>query len=252
MSLDKILEALELEAEAQVVALEQTTKAELERIQAKAQVEAELARQKRLAAIQTPLQTEQTRILNKAKLAALQIVLGTREELLAELLESVARRLASLSKLEGYDRLLQQLLQEAIETLGSAGPFRLEVQMQDIALMQKIAQEMGLEAEVEGNLQSAGDDTTNGARKLEGLWGGVLGGVAVTTQDGQVSLVNTFETRLERAANLYRTQIAEMLFEGSAASPNVGSTSAASPNLPTLSVGTQAGSTSEINRDQGL
>jgi V/A-type H+-transporting ATPase subunit E len=230
MSLDKILQVLETEAKNQVAALEQGARAEIERIQAKVQTEADLVRQKRLVAIQAPLQAEQARTLNKAKLEALQIVLGTREDLLAELFESVAQRLAALSNQEGYDRLLQQLLEEAIETLGKTGPFRLEVQKQDVALMRKIVEGMGLEAEVGSNL------------KQKDLWGAALGGVAVTTPDGQVSLVNTLEARLERAANLYRTQIAEMLFEGSAASPN----------LPTLSVGTQAGSTSEINRDQGL
>lgn len=201
MSLDKILETLEIEAEAQVVALEQTTKAEIERIQAKAQVEAELARQKRLAAIQAPLQAEQARILNKAKLEALQIVLGTREDLLTALFETTAQRLAALTNQERYDRLLQQLLEEAVETLPKAGPFRLEVEKQDVKLMQKIIQGMGLEAEVEGTL------------KREGLWGAELGGVTVTTPDGQISVVNTLEARLERAATLYRAQIAEMLFD---------------------------------------
>jgi V/A-type H+-transporting ATPase subunit E len=203
MSLDKILEALEIEAKSQLAALEERGKTEIEQIRAQAQAEAEVVRQKRLAAIQAPLQAEQARILNKAKLGALQALLGTREDLIMDLFEVAAQRLAALPDLEDYGRLLRQLLQEAVEILGGTGPFRLEVRVQDLALMERIVQEMALEAVVEGNL------------KNEEVWGVELGGVTVTTPDGQISLVNTLEARLERAAHLYRTQIAEMLFEES-------------------------------------
>jgi vacuolar-type H+-ATPase subunit E/Vma4 len=201
MSLDKILETLETEAESQIAAQEERAKTEIEQIRAKAQAEAEVARQKHLTAIQAPLQAEQARILNKAKLEALQIILGTREDLLTDLFEATAERLAALPDLEGYDRLLQQLLQEAVETLGGPGPFRVEVQAQDLELIERIVQEMALEAIVDGNLKS------------EGPWEVELGGVAVTTPNGQISLANTLEARLERASYLYRSQIAEMLFE---------------------------------------
>jgi V/A-type H+/Na+-transporting ATPase subunit E len=233
MSLDKILQALETEAEHQVAAIEQTTRAQIDQIQTQARAEVELVRQKRLVAIQTPLQAEQARILNKAKLEALQIVLGTREALLADLFEAAVQQLAALSKLEGYDRLLQQLLEEAVAALGKAGavrattivqpyspaegmgrqalpsksesrigasaPFHVEVQSQDIDLMQNIVQTMGLQAVVEGTLKNEGFSA--------------LGGVAVTTSDGKIRLVNTLEARLGRVANLYRAQVAEMLFD---------------------------------------
>jgi V-type H+-transporting ATPase subunit E len=201
MSLDKILQALETEAEHQVATLEQGASTQIEHIRAQAQAEVELVRQKRLAAIQAPLQAEQSRILNKAKFEALQIVLGTREDLLTELFETTAQQLAALSNLEGYNRLLQQLLEEAVATLDGTGPFCLEVQKQDMELVQNIVQAMGLQAVVEGTLNN------------QGLWGAELGGIVVTTSDGQIRLVNTLEARLERVANLYRSQVAELLFD---------------------------------------
>jgi vacuolar-type H+-ATPase subunit E/Vma4 len=120
---------------------------------------------------------------------------------LAELFETAAQRLAALPNLEGYEQLLQQLLEEAVATLGGAGPFHLEVQEQDIGLMQTIVQTMGLQAVVEGTLNN------------KSFGGAALGGVAVTTSDGQIRLVNTLEARLERVANLCRAQVAELLFD---------------------------------------
>lgn len=64
MSLDRILEALDTEAERQVMAIEQAAQAEIEHIRAQAQVEATAVRQKRIMAVQGPLQAERARILN--------------------------------------------------------------------------------------------------------------------------------------------------------------------------------------------
>jgi vacuolar-type H+-ATPase subunit E/Vma4 len=202
MPLNNILNALELEAGRQLKDIQHATQAEIERIRAQAEAESEIVRQKRLAAIKAPLQAEQARILNKAKLEALQIVLGTREDLITEVLEATARRLAALSNLETYTQLLQMLLQEAVETLEVTGQLHLRVQDQDVALMKHIVQEMKLQAIVDGDLPT------------EGTWGVDLGGVVVTTADRRVSLINTLEARLRQVTSLYRSKIAELIFNG--------------------------------------
>jgi V/A-type H+-transporting ATPase subunit E len=201
MSLDSILQSLEVEVERQIAEIEQTTQAEIERIRAWAQAEAEAVRQKRLVAIQVPLQAEQARILNQAKLKALQIVLGTRENLMTAVLEATAQRLAALSNLEVYTQLMQKLFQEAVDTLGVSDQLRLHVQRQDMELMGQIVQEMGLNTSVEGDL------------KNEGTWNAELGGVVATSLDGRISVVNTLEMRLNRVAKLYRSQIAGLVFD---------------------------------------
>ena len=93
MPLEKILKTLETEAERQVVEIDQAAQVEIERIRTQAWAEAEAVRQKRVAAIQAPLQAEQARILNQAKLKALQTVMGTREALITSALERGATEL---------------------------------------------------------------------------------------------------------------------------------------------------------------
>jgi len=199
MSTEKILQALETETERQIAEIEQAAQKEIEQIHAQAQVEAAAVRQKRLAAVQAPLQAEQTRILNQAKLEALQIVLGMRESLINSALEATARHLTDLVTSEAYAQVLWQLTEEALDTLDADSQVRLRVQDRDIPLMKRLVQEMGLSAEVEGGLEEGTSSY------------GCPGGVVVTAADGRIRLVNTLAARLQRVASLYRPQIADML-----------------------------------------
>lgn len=199
MSTERILQALEAETERQIAEIEQAAQKEIEQIYAQAQAEAAAGRQKRLDAVQAPLQAEQTRILNQAKLEALQIVLGMRESLINSALEATAHHLADLVTSEAYAQVLWQLTEEALDTLDVAGQVRLRVQDRDVPLMGCLVQEMGLSADVEGGLE-----------ERTSSWG-CPGGVVVTAADGHIRLVNTLAARLQRVASLYRPQIADML-----------------------------------------
>ena len=84
MPLANILQALEAEAERRVAEIEQAAQAEITQIHAQAQANAVAVWQEQCAAITAPLRAEQARILNQAKLEALQIVQGTRENLMRE------------------------------------------------------------------------------------------------------------------------------------------------------------------------
>lgn len=197
MALDNILQALETEANQQIAGLERAAQTELEAIRTQAQAEAEAARQQQLTAIEFPIRTERTRLLNRAKLEALQRVIGTREDLISSVLEEAGHRLAALPRLASYPALLQQLTQEAVETLDGVGRLQVCVAERDLALMNRIVEQLALPAVVAGGLDREPAD-----------WGGVV----VTSADGHISLINTLAARLERVARLYRAQIAELIF----------------------------------------
>jgi vacuolar-type H+-ATPase subunit E/Vma4 len=198
MALDNILQALEAEANQHIAELEQAAQTELAAIRTQAQANAEAARQQQLAAIKLPIRTERTRLLNQAKLEALQRVLDTREALISSVLEEAGRRLAALPGLASYPVLLQQLTQEAVEALDGVGRLHVRVAKRDLALMNRIVEQLALSAVVEENLD-----------REPAEWGGVV----VTSTDGRISLINTLATRLERVARLYRARIAELIFD---------------------------------------
>ena len=201
MPLENILQALEAEAERRVAEIEQAAQAEIVQIRAQAQSEAAVTRQKQLAAITAPLRAEQARILNHAKLEALQIVQGTRENLMTTVLEAATRRLAELTSTTAYTEVLRQLTREAVAALGANGQVCLRVQSNDVALVKRIAQELGLSATVSGGLEH--EDSLAGSG----------GGLVASTPDGRISLLNTPTIRLRRVASLYRAQIAALLFD---------------------------------------
>ncbi|MBN1218660.1 MAG: hypothetical protein JXM69_07020 [Anaerolineae bacterium] len=200
MPLANILQALEVEAQRRMAEIEQTTRAEIERIRTQAQAEAAVVKQKQLTAIEAPLRAEQARILNRAKLGALQIVMGTRENLITAVLEAAAERLAELTATETYADVLRDLTREAVEALGVNGQLRLRVHNGDLTLMNRIAQEMKLAATITDDLEAEAEIEND------------LGGVVAATPDGRISLLNTPGVRLQRVASLYRAQIAEMMF----------------------------------------
>ena len=200
MPLENILQALEAEVERLVAEIDQATQAEVECIRAEAQAEAASVRQKHITAIEAPLRVEQARIRNQAKLETLQIVLGTREELIRAVLEAAAGRLAERSTGKQYADLLQQLTQEAVMVLG-VNEVCLRVRSSDVELMNCIVQKLGVSATITGGLED--DEVTAGNG----------GGVVATTRDGRISLINTPTARLARAASLYRLQITRMMFE---------------------------------------
>jgi vacuolar-type H+-ATPase subunit E/Vma4 len=199
MPLETILRALEVEAERQVADVQHSAQVEVEKIRATAQIEATKVRQRRVTAVQPSLKIEKARILNKARLEALQLVMGTREDLMTAALDRTALRLAALSTHTTYGGFLRQLAQEALERLGSLSELRLCVHRRDMELMQCLAREMGLSATVVGGLE----------REVS-PWG-CLGGLVVSTVDERISLANTLAVRLQRVATLYRSQIAEMV-----------------------------------------
>jgi vacuolar-type H+-ATPase subunit E/Vma4 len=205
MSLDHILKALETEAKRQIGEIEQAAQAEIERIGMQAQAEAEAVRQKHLATGQAGLQVERTRLLNRAKLAASQILLNGRETLIASALAATTERLAALSAAEAYPGLLRQLTEEAVDTLAINQSLCLHVRPEDVELMGRLVRELAVSATVAGDLTGDSLGPSEAGHNC-------LGGVMVTTVDGRISLTNTLQARLQRVAHLYRAQIAKIIF----------------------------------------
>ncbi|GAB4432818.1 MAG: hypothetical protein Fur0044_30360 [Anaerolineae bacterium] len=203
MSLEHILQALEAETDQQIAEIERAGQDEIERVRVEAEAEAEKIRQKHLSTNQILLQVERTRRLNRAKQEASQQVLQAREKLITAALAATRQHLAALTAAETYPPLLRQLTEESVATLGKTQPLCLHVRKTDVELMNRIAQELELSATVIGDL--TGDSSEPNP---------CLGGLAVSTADNRISLTNTLEARLQRVAQLYRAQIAEIIFDG--------------------------------------
>jgi vacuolar-type H+-ATPase subunit E/Vma4 len=201
MPLEAILQALDAEAEVRVAEIRQDSAAQIEQIQKTARQQADVVHQKHVDAVEAPLQAEQARKHNQAKRRALQMVLGTREEAISAVLETAAQELAEFSRSAAYRPFMEQLVQEAVAILDPDQPPCVRVRESDLPLMQEIIQSLALPARTEPGL---GGEST--------IWDSGLGGLMVATADERVRLINTLEVRLQRAAEMYRSQISEWLF----------------------------------------
>ena len=103
------------------------------------------------------------------------------------------------------------MTQEALDTLGTDEPLCLHVREGDVELMERIVGEMGLSASVTGDLKEVIPPGQMHISPMEQN-DQSLGGLVVTVTAGRVTLNNTVEARLLRVSNLYRAQIAEIIF----------------------------------------
>ncbi len=142
---------------------------------------------------------ERARILHHARLEALRIVGDVRETLVDTALDQTRGRLASIRLDTCYPAVLRRLTEEAFNELGVSieeiGKTRLEADLRDRTLAERILFDLGLDLTVSCELD---------------CWGGLI----VRSEDGRVVIVNTLEARLERAAPYLRRYLAALFEDG--------------------------------------
>jgi vacuolar-type H+-ATPase subunit E/Vma4 len=199
MSLETILDTIAASGEAELRELRREANATIQEILDEAeQTAAERNESTRQAAVQ-PVSGERARRLHQAKLRALRIVGEARDELAANALVRVRRRLIELRDEPVYANILRHLTEDAIKALGEeelnylgvVGTSRpeVEVDLRDQEKLQDILRALKLDLTVMSTLNS---------------WGGVI----VRSGDGRVVVTNTFESRLERAMPFLRQEMA--------------------------------------------
>lgn len=199
MSLETILDTIEASGEAELSELRREANAMIQAILDEAeQTAAERYESSRQEVLQ-PVSGERARRLHRAKLRALRIVGEARDELAANALAKVRRRLIELRDEPAYNNILRHLMEDAVKALGEEELNNLEglqdsrpeveVDLRDQEKLQGILRNLKLDLAIIPTLNS---------------WGGVI----VRSGDGRVVVTNTFESRLERATSFLRQELA--------------------------------------------
>jgi V/A-type H+-transporting ATPase subunit E len=197
MSLLAILDAIRESGEAQVREIEEDARRQIEEIRANARLEAERIAEEASSAAALPAIRERARILQRARLEALQITGNKREALVDAALDQTRGHLEGLRTDAAYPAVLQRLTEETLDELESSleepTTAELSVDPRDRELMERILSVKGLNVGVSYSLT---------------CWGGLI----ARSQDGRVVIINTLEARLERATPYLRRYLAG-LFE---------------------------------------
>jgi len=196
MSLQAILEKIRASGETQVQEIEKGAQSQVNGILAQARVEARQIEEDACANASTPAVAERARILHRARLESLRIVGDVREDLVDTAITRTRERLASIRADPSYSVVLRTLTQEALTELASGGAEKAQLvaDPRDRALLKNILSNLNLDLPVNYELDCRG-------------------GLIAKSEDGRVVVINTFESRLERATTFLRRHLAALFEE---------------------------------------
>jgi V/A-type H+-transporting ATPase subunit E len=204
MSLEVILAAILAAGDAQVTAIATRAQQEAEALLAGARQEGEQVRQATRERVTRPAYRERARIIHRARLTRLRTIGDVREAAVDAALEQARFRLAQVRFDPGYPDILSCLVQQALAELrGSLEDVRrarLEADPRDEELLVRILRDMNLDLAVGYRLE---------------CWGGVI----ARSEDGRIVVINTLESRLERAMPFLRRYLAALFEEGETIRP---------------------------------
>jgi vacuolar-type H+-ATPase subunit E/Vma4 len=209
VSLDAILAAITASGDAAVAQAHADLEAQLRQIEAEAEAQARVRFEAACREALFPVGRECARLLHRARLESLHLLGQARHELVAAALVEIRQRLMHVRQQAGYAVLLQRLLHEVLDALGSeevaANPPHVLLDARDEALVRACLRADGVAARA--TLETS----------LE-CWGGVI----VRSGDGRITVDNRLETRLERARPVLQQELAAAFERAAAGEPTAG------------------------------
>jgi vacuolar-type H+-ATPase subunit E/Vma4 len=200
VSLHAILQTIRDSGEVKVREIEARAYAQAREITTNARMEAESIRERACAESVEPAIRERARLIQRARMEALQIVGEARETLVDAALEQCRGRLAGIRAESIYPQVFRRLIQETLTELERSQIERqpaktacLEADPRDQKVLERLLSEMDLHLATSYDLD---------------YWGGLI----AKSEDGRVAVINTLEARLERATPFLRRYLAA-LFE---------------------------------------
>jgi vacuolar-type H+-ATPase subunit E/Vma4 len=196
MGLQAILEKIRASGDAQVQEIEKNTHSQVSEILAQARMEACQIEEDSRVIASAPAIAERARILHRARLEALRIVGDVREDLVDTAITRARERLAVVRPDLSYPTVLRTLTEEALTELvsGGAGKTQLLADRRDKSWLTNILDDLKLDLPVSYECN---------------CWGGLV----AKSEDGRVVVINTFESRLERATAFLRRHLAALFEE---------------------------------------
>jgi V/A-type H+/Na+-transporting ATPase subunit E len=204
MSLEAILAAIRASSEQQVEALERQAATEAAAILEAARQEADRVRHEACTRAALPAHREHSRIIHRARLLHLRTVGDAREAAIDAALAAARRRLATARGDADYPVVLKRLTEEALAelegSLEDVDRAHLEADPRDEAILVPILRQRNLDAAAGYRLD---------------CWGGIV----ARSEDGRITVINTLESRLERATPFLRRYLAALFAGGETTRP---------------------------------
>lgn len=201
--LSNIIDLIEVRANEKIEGILRSAEEQREQALQRAREKAETLINKGLREAKLELDAELTKFGASATLRGKHKVLGTKEELLKEVLESAIDQIKKKTKAKDYTKILTRLAIEGgitldVEEIQLVFPKGHETKVKVPAITKQISDEIGKKVNVSISKQNIR----------------ASGGVKIQTPDESRWVDNTFEARLERLERPIRDKISELLFVG--------------------------------------
>jgi V/A-type H+/Na+-transporting ATPase subunit E len=190
VAIEDILRALEEQGQADCEACTEEARAHAAQILEDAQAKATSIHEHHISSIERTARTEAMKRVNAARLKGRMQVSGVRGEGLDGVFDTARQRLGTLRQRADYPQLFASLAQEALD--GVEGPVVIRVAPGDVDLARQVASQLGVSAEVKGDVETAG-------------------GLIVESSGGKIVRRNTLEDRLGRARPYIQADVARVL-----------------------------------------
>jgi len=188
----ELIQLLEREAEAERERILAEARERADRIRNEAEAQATALVEAQRRRIASEVEAARVRAQSAATLRATSLILEAKDEQIDRVFELAQTELERISHdPTRYPAILRRLLQEAVE--GFEGRVVVECAESDVAAVEAIARELGIEADVRPSPD-------------------VGGGVRVRSEDGRFVVENTLTSRLARARQALLSEVAEILW----------------------------------------
>jgi vacuolar-type H+-ATPase subunit E/Vma4 len=198
MSLQAIVEAIRAAGEAQALEIERQARSQAGQILTNARMQADTISERACAETVVPAARERARIIHRARLEALRQLGHAREALVDAALDQVRGRLAGMRGDDSYPLVFKYLTEEALSALNlsanCAPMISLQADPRDRVILEAHLHELGSEVAVDYDVE---------------CWGGAV----ARSDDNRIVVINTLESRIEKATPYLRRYLAA-LFEG--------------------------------------
>jgi V/A-type H+/Na+-transporting ATPase subunit E len=198
LALEDILRALEDKATVRVEAIQVEAEQRVVEITAEVEKDAARTRRVRMKKVEDAVRSESTAIVYSASLKAKNELIRAQEETVDEAFRLAEKRLAELNKDQSYPAILGTLLDEVLEFF--EGEAVLQVRPEDRSPVESMMADRQRQYRISETPLTAS------------------GGLVASSPNGEVTVSNTLESRLDRARDKLRLEISNTLFGAKAES----------------------------------
>lgn len=192
MAIEELIRAVEVSAEERIKEIQERSHAEAEEMIREARTKTGPLKSRYLEEAQKSVEHQRNRMLSLAREESRKKVIAAKNEILERAFDEASRTLATVRSEPRYRKALATFINEVTGTL-PAGDLILHVDPRDEAVCREILRELKLDCEINSDLTCSG-------------------GVNASTRDGRFLVLNTIEARIQRAKELYRPEISNILF----------------------------------------